>query len=609
MKHLLLPACLLISAAPSLTADPALANVYDRHPVSLNGGWNRIVDPYDTGYNDYRGVPYDSAAKPSGGYFQDRRHPGKGELVEYNFDRSPVLQVPGDWNSQDPKLYYYEGSVWYRRLFDAPPPADGRRRFVYFAAANYESDVYLNGRKLGKHTGGFTPFSYEITGLTREKENSLVVRVNNRRRIEGVPTTNTDWWNYGGITRDVLLVETPATRISEAVVRLKQGDASKIEARVRLEGPQLQQTVRVAVGGAEHAAEAKTAADGSVVIELPAQGVQPWSPENPKLHEVVVSCGTDKTTDRIGFRTVETKGADILVNGKPVFLRGICIHEEIPTEGRRAHSEADARALLGRAKELNCNFVRLAHYPHNEHMVRVADELGIMVWEEIPVYWTIQWENAATLHNAQTQLTDLITRDQNRASVIVWSVANETPVSEPRTKFLRTLVDTARALDGTRLVSAAMEVKTDAHDPLKKVVDDPFSQFTDLVSFNQYVGWYDGGLDKIDKVSWTIRADKPVFISEFGADCLQGRHGDKSERFTEEYQAELYRRTLAMLGRIPQFRGVTPWILNDFRSPRRVLPGIQDGWNRKGLVGENGGKKLAFEVLRGFYEKTAERFR
>ena len=274
--------------------------------------------------------------------------------------------------------------------------------------------------------------------------------------------------------------------------------------------------------------------------------------------------------------------------------------------GGRAYSEEDARLLLGWAKELGCNFVRLAHYPHNEHMARVADELGLMLWEETPVYWTIAWTNPDTLANATNQLTELITRDRNRASVIVWSVANETPVSEPRTRFLRSLVDTARGLDATRLVSAAMEVHVDPADNDHRIVDDPFGAYTDLLSFNQYIGWYDGLPEKLDKIRWTFAYDKPVMISEFGADALQGMHGDALTRFSEEYQQDLYRRTLAMLAKIPQWRGTTPWILVDFRSPRRPLPVIQDGWNRKGLIGENGTRKQAFFVLRDFYQKDAD---
>jgi beta-glucuronidase len=227
------------------------------------------------------------------------------------------------------------------------------------------------------------------------------------------------------------------------------------------------------------------------------------------------------------------------------------------------------------------------------------------VWEEIPVYWTIRWENAETLANARQQLGELITRDLNRASVIIWSVANETPVSEPRTRFLRSLVEQARALDPTRLISAAMEVHSPSNDPDLKIVDDPFGEYTDVISFNQYVGWYDGLPEKCDRIRWQIAYEKPVLISEFGADALAGLHGDALTRFSEEYQEDLYRRTLPMLQRIPTFRGVTPWILVDFRSPRRLLPGVQDGWNRKGLIGQNGERKKAFFVLREFYRQQA----
>ena len=319
------------------------------------------------------------------------------------------------------------------------------------------------------------------------------------------------------------------------------------------------------------------------------------------------SSGQDKLTDRIGFRSVAVSGKKILLNGKPLFLRGVCIHEENPLRGGRAWSEDDARLLLGWAKELNCNFVRLAHYPHNEHMARLADKLGIMVWEEIPVYWTIQWTNPQTLKLARRQLTDMIARDQNRASVVVWSVANETPVSDARTRFLKSLVNDARALDGTRLVSAAMEVRADPRHGEHKIVDDPFGQYTDLLSFNEYAGWYDGLPSAIDRITWTLKYDKPVLISEFGADAKQGFHADVLTRFSEEYQADVYRRTLPMLERISGFCGCTPWILCDFRSPRRLLPGVQDGYNRKGLIDSSGKRKAAFDVLRTIYgQKAAE---
>ena len=594
-------------AAVPARSEVVIADVFARHTTSLNGQWHVIVDPYDTGYIDYRGKPYDESPKISGGFALDHHPKDKTELVEYNFDTSPTLKVPGDWNSQNDKLFYYEGSVWYRKKFDVKRPEAGRRLFVYFGAANYEADVYLNGVKLGKHIGGYTPFAYEVTSMVRETGNSLVVRVNNVRHPEGVPTTNTDWWNYGGITRDVMLVEEPATFISNFLVRLKPGTTNTIEARVQLDGTARGSAVTVKFPSLNLSAEMAVDENGVAHGEIEASNLVLWTPEHPTLYNVEIFTSAESVKDRVGFRTITTSGRKVLLNGKPVFLRGICIHEENPRRGGRAWSEDDARMLLGWAKELGCNFVRLAHYPHNEHMARVADEIGIMCWEEVPVYWTIHWTDSSTLANAQKQLSDLIARDQNRASVVVWSVANETPISEARTKFLKTLVDEARSLDGTRLISAAMEVDSEPGNPLHKIVDDPFGQYTDLCSFNEYTGWYDGLPEKIDRISWSIKYDKPVFISEFGADAKQGMHADALTRFSEEYQADVYKRTLPMLEKIPGFSGCTPWILCDFRSPRRLLPEIQDGWNIKGVIGHDGKKKMAFNVLKNFYaEKAAE---
>jgi len=590
---------------PMLRATPVIANVYARKSLSLDGAWNTIVDPYESGYLDYRLQPFDEHEPPSGGFFLDRKQEVPSELIEYNFDTSPVLQVPGDWNSQDEKLFYYEGTVWYRRKFDRPASAADHRQFLYFGAANYEAEVYLNGRKLGKHIGGFTPFQFEVTGRLKDQGNSLVVRVNNQRRPEGVPTVNTDWWNYGGLTRDVFLVDVPPTFVSDYYLQLKPGGETHVAGYVRLDGASPALPVRVEIPELGISVEAVADGGGLASFDFALPGAVLWSPEHPRLYDVVVSAAGDSVSERIGFRTITTRGADVLLNGRPIFLRGISLHDENPLHGRRNTSVADARLELGWAKELGCNYLRLAHYPHNEHMAREADALGLLLWEEVPVYWTIHWDNPSTLENARDQLAGLIGRDKNRASVVIWSVGNETPISPPRTAFMSNLIALARQLDPTRLVSAAMEIHPDPADFNRKIVDDPLSELTDIVSFNEYIGWYVGLPDDCAKVQWVVKARKPVFISEFGADCLQGYHADRLTRYSEEYQADLYRKTIPMLQRIPQLRGMTPWILCDFRSPKRPLPHFEDGWNRKGLIGSNGERKEAFYVLQQFYAAKA----
>jgi len=590
--------------------EPQITNIGNRTSMTLNGVWKYVVDPYQTGYYDYRRDARDQQANPSNSesLFLGYKAQDPSERVEYDFDKSDNILVPRDWNSQKEKLFYYEGSVWYYKAFDYAVPTNGNRQFIYFGAANYEADVYLNGKKLGKHVGGFTPFNYEITGKLNPKGNFVIVKVDNTRGLEKVPTINTDWWNYGGLTRDVKIVEVASTFIQDSYIQLVDNDKNTIEVSVILNGSgKANQPVIIEIPEAGIKASCTSDSEGKAKTNIPAKNLKLWSPENPYLYEVKLTHNSEILTDKIGFRTLETKGKDILVNGKSVFLRGICIHEENGVRGGRAYSVEDARMLLGWAKELGCNFVRLAHYPHNENMTRVADELGIMVWSEVPVYWTIQWKNPETYANAHNQLTDMITRDKNRASVIIWSMANETPVSADRTEFLTKMIETTRLMDPVRFVSAALERHTKEGSVNTQVIADPLQELVDVISFNEYIGWYDGLPEKCKTAEFDIQFDKPVMVSEFGGDASQGNHGSKDARWTEEFQEDLFKETLKMLNKIPQLRGVTPWILADFRSPRRVLPDIQDGWNRKGLISETGDKKKAFFVLQDFYKmKKAE---
>ena len=602
---------MLLSNSLLFAQEPQITNIENRGSMTLNGVWKYVVDPYQTGYYDYRRDVRDQQPDPnySESLFLGYKAKNPSEKVEYDFDKSENILVPRDWNSQKEKLFYYEGSIWYYKKFDYPAPVQGNRQFLRFGAANYEADVYLNGKKLGKHIGGFTPFNFEITGKLKPEGNFVIIKVDNTRGLEKVPTINTDWWNYGGLTRDVNIVDVAATFIQDYYIQLAKGNPNLIEVSVILNGAEkANQQVTIEIPEANIKTNCTTDSEGKAKTTIQTKNLKLWSPENPYLYEVKLTHHGAVLSDNIGFRTVQVQGKEILVNGKPVFLRGICIHEENGIRGGRAYSKEDARMLLGWAKELGCNFVRLAHYPHNENMTRVADEMGIMVWSEVPVYWTIQWKNEETFKNAQAQLTDEITRDKNRASIIIWSMANETPVSPERTDFIRRMIETTRRLDPVRLVSAALERKAKEGSANTQVVEDPLQEFVDIISFNEYIGWYDGLPDKCKTAAFEINFNKPVMVSEFGGDALQGNHGSKDARWTEEYQEELFKETTKMLEKIPQLRGMTPWILADFRSPRRLLPDIQDGWNRKGLISQTGDKKKAFFVLQEYYKMKKTEF-
>ena len=240
--------------------------------------------------------------------------------------------------------------------------------------------------------------------------------------------------------------------------------------------------------------------------------------------------------------------------------------------------------------------MRLAHYPHAERMTRLADKLGIMVWSEIPTYWAVEFGNPAVLVKAQQQLHEMITRDRNKASVIVWSVANETPNTPERTKFLTQLVDDAHSQDSTRPVTAALLVRTQG---MTKILDDPLGAVLDIIGANEYIGWYEHKAEDADNTTWQIAYQKPLIMSELGAEGKYGLHGDATTRWTEEFQANVYRHQIVMLNHIPQLRGMSPWILMDFRSPRRQLPEIQDYFNRKGLISDQGEKTRLFPLTTG----------
>jgi beta-glucuronidase len=590
MKSLLL---LIVLVALPAVADPKpatlIANIPGRATQSLNGTWHIIVDPYETGMGDR--------------LWEDRKPKDQSELVEYDFDRSPTLKVPGDWNSERAALLFYEGPVWYERTF-VYHKHEHTRTFLHFGGANYFARVYLNGTKLGEHEGGFTPFDFEVTNAIHDGENFVVVEVNNTRRLDGIPSINTDWWNYGGLERDVDLVNVPDTFIRDYFIQLATGSIDKIAGWVKLDGAMApeQITIEIPEAGVRH--EATTDANGYAEFRFPAK-FELWSPENPKLYRVVFSGAEDRVEEEIGFRSIEVRGTQILLNGKTIFLRGIAMHDEAPFRGGRAFSWADDQTLLGWAKDLDCNFMRLAHYPHNERTPLTADKLGLMLWEEVPVYWSNEWTNPHTLELAEEEMRDLVDRDKNRASAILWSIGNETQAVPDRLVFLKTLAAYTRTLDPTRLITAASNDVT-RPAPEVRAFNDPLGQYLDVLGMNEYVGWYDGTPESMDKMRWQIQyKDKPLIISEFGAGAQYGNHGDAQARWTEEYQADVFRRQLAMLRKIPSLAGMSPWVLMDFRSPRRFLPGIQDYYNRKGVISDRGQKKGAFFVLQKFYRGLA----
>ena len=566
-----------------------LVDVDHRATVNLDGDWHAIVDAYASGLYDFHG------RLRADGFFKNQKQ-STGGPIEYDFQKSPTLHVPGDWNTQRDSLFFYEGPVWYEKDFDYHLKPH-RRVFLHVGAANYRSYVWVNGEKACEHEGGFTPFDCEVTRSLRDGSNFAILAVDNTRAANALPTVETDWWNYGGLTRDLSLVEVPESFIDDYTLALKRGTKTEIEGWVHVDGGQAGAPVTISLPETHLTETSATGPDGRAQFHL-SGALELWSPEHPRLYRVQIRAGDDVLVDDIGFRTIEVRGTQILLNGEPIFLRGVCIHAEAPYRTGRAYSAEDARTLLGWVKELNGNYARLAHYPHDERMSRLADQMGILLWSEIPVYWAVEFEDRAVLGKAEQQLAEMIRRDRNKASVILWSVANETPITPARTQFLEKLVEDAHRQDPSRLVTAALLVRSQG---MTKIVDDPLGEALDVIGVNEYIGWYELKPADADRTDWKIHYPKPVIVSEFGGDAKYGLHGPRDERWTEEYQADIYEHQLQMLNRMVQLRGLSPWILMDFRSPRRLLPGIQDYFNRKGLISEKGHRKKAFFVLQKAY--------
>ena len=576
----------------SFAAD-LIQNVYGRDIQSLNGKWAAIPDLYDQG----------GRMK----IYENNKPTGKTDFYEYSFEGGMRLNVPGDWNSQSPEMKYYEGTVWYQRTFTAKAEP-GTRRFLYFAGVSTRCNIYLNGKKIISHEGSFTPFQIEVTEALKDGENLLVCEVNNNRRVDAIPAMSYDWWNYGGITRDVMLVTVPTQYIADYFVRLEKGKKDVIALSVSLSEAVAGKKVTVKIPELKVNCEMTTDAQGKAEASVKVRSLQRWSPESPKLYNIEIASPEDKVTESIGFRNIDTRGTKVFLNDKEIFLRSISFHEEIPQRMGRAFSPADADMLLSEARALGVNTIRLAHYPQNEYIVRKAEQMGFLLWEEIPVWQSIDFTNDVTMGKARTMFDEMLQRDKNRCAVSMWGVANETRPSEARNAFLTRLVSDGRAKDNTRLYVAAFDIVYYQRDKDLFTMEDSFPEQLDLIGVNKYMGWYAPWPKDPKDCHWQVCPDKPLLITEFGGEALYGQSGDETvaSSWSEDYQAKLYRDNIRMFENIPNLCGVSPWILFDFRSPFRFHPANQDGWNRKGLVSDQGMRKKAWYIMRDYYRSKAK---
>ena len=552
-----------------------------RKKESLNGHWHYAVDQYDTFLRQK--------------WFNENYYDGGGNTlpVDFSFDEWELMDLPCCWNMTDRMYMLYEGSMVFTRKFIYAKQHDDERMILKIGAANYLCRVFINKKYVGMHRGGSTPCYFDITDYL-EHDNRIILQADNTRRNNQVPTIDTDWFNYGGIYRDIELIRVPKIHINDFKIALEpDSDFSKINVKVimsekysgkaKIEIPELgvSQDININNGVGELIFDAKP---------------KLWSPESPKLYDVTLECAGDKVSDRVGFREIRVKGMDIVLNGKPIFLRGISCHEDSVNNGK-ALTDEERLENIRVAKELGCNFMRAAHYPHSESMAQLADELGLLLWEEVPVYWGIHFGSEDTYNDAENQLRELIARDYNRASVIIWSVGNENADTDERLSFMGRLAECAHRLDHTRMVSAACLVNYE-----KNAIEDRLEQYLDIIGLNEYCGWYTAEWRMLPELFENSDPKKPVIITEFGADAYPNLRGTITDKGTEDCQAYVYERQIENIRKIPYIKGMTPWILHDFRCPRRTSVN-QRYYNTKGLLSaDKKHKKLAFYVLQDFYK-------
>jgi beta-glucuronidase len=549
---------------------------------SLDGEWLLTLDLFDEGLRQKW-------------FVLDEMPPSQWAVPrDYEIAAGEPVPVPSCWNTLRPEWTHFEGGAWYTRWFDWTAGPPGERVMLCFGGASHAAHVFLNGKHAGGHVGASTPFCVDASEALVEGRNRLQVYVENRRRPDRVPMHHVDWFNYGGLYREVSLVRLPGLFIRRASAWLDPGRASvsfaielseAVDAVAEIEIEALGLSVSLPVTAGQARASAPAAPDL-------------WSPENPRLYEVRFRVGADCVTERIGFRTLATRGTEILLNGVPVWLKGVCVHEDDLDLGK-VSTEADIRRRFRHARELGCNFLRLAHYPHHERVARIADEEGLLLWAEVPVYWAIDFANPATLADARNQLAELVLRDINRASVIIWGVGNENADTDARLAFMADLAATARRMDPSRLVAAACLINRE-----RFAIEDRLAEHLDIIGLNEYFGWYEPDFSGLDRLLANSRPDRPVLVSETGADALPGFRGSGRVLFSEDWQAEFLREQCRRIMQTPYICGIAVWLLYDFRTERRQT-GFQKGFNRKGLVGpDKTTRKLAFAVYAGITPPT-----
>jgi beta-glucuronidase len=518
--------------------------------------------------------------------------------------------VPNAWNAGDDSDASMAGTVsWYRRDFTVPKEPTGTTWIVRVESVNYYATVFLNGIQVGTHEAASIPFEIPLTDL-HHGVNHLVIRVDNRRDKNSLPPgPSGGWFNYGGILREVYLRPVTHLDISEVLTQTVAMDRLYVRATLtNVDGHLRTANVSALVDGMPiglGAVRVGAHQSRSVGRAVTLHGVKPWAPRSASLFPVVVAATEgSKTIARYtvhtGMRTLAI-GPDgrMRMNGQDLNLRGAAVHEQTPARGA-ALTPADHARQIKELLDLHADLTRV-HYPLSEDFLERADRAGIAVWEEIPMYQMSEssMRDPAVRQKALDYLATTIRRDENHPSVIAWSIGNELPATPGRGQkaYIRDAVALAHKLDPTRPVGLAL-----SGYPTKNYL--PAYAPLDAIGINDYFGWYPGPIGQIENRAALgqfldrFHANYPrkaLFVTEFGAEA--NRDGPADEKGTYGYQKEFMRFHLATYAKRPWINGAIVWALQDFK----VRPNWSGGnpqpdapWLRKGLLDQNGTKKLAW---------------
>ena len=571
-----------------------------RQSIDLSGFWDLSFDPENTG---------EAQGRTTG--FSDGR---------------PVA-VPGSWNEMFEDNRDYLGPTWYQVRFDLPFGWDlaRQRALLRFQSVNYLAEVWLNGQRAGSHEGGHLPFEFDVTSLLQPESNLLIVRVEGllapdrvppgnvpldgrdlfMNQAQNLPAASFDFFPFTGIHRPVLLYTTAPDALTDlTVVTGIEGSAGRVSVRMNRQGEDMV-SARILLKGHGANLRAETEVGQTGAVELVVSDAAFWAPGAPNLYDLTVELLRDGTVfDRyslpIGIRTIQVVGDQILLNGQPVYLKGFGRHEDFPVIGRGLMPSVIVKdyALM---EWVGANSFRTTHYPYSDQMMDLADRLGFLVIDEIPAVGLFFAEAGLErrMELCQQYLRELIERDKNHPSVIMWSIANEPHSNRPAAKpFFRELYDLTKSLDDTRPATLVTYVG---------LAEESY-EFCDVIALNRYNGWYyqsarlDEGIEVLSQEMDAMyeRYHKPLILTEFGADTVPGCHAQPPEMFSEEFQAEFLERYIRLLRSKPYVIGEHVWNLCDFKTSQGVVR--VGGLNLKGVFTRDRKPKMAAHKLRELWK-------